>query len=206
MTRDWEKMIELGRVTKPSEIYRGCGLRWWKEAQPWREYPHRHQRMLTTTEAHYIYRLAKELGAGNYLNLGVFRGTSMACMAYGLQAIKAEGKVYGIDYFTYVPDMEKDVNEGMAATGLTGYIELCKGSTKEWAPKLKHLRFNATLIDADHSYEATKLDWELYSPISKVMIFHDCDLGSVDKVISEINSRWELIDHYWRLKAFRKKT
>ena len=165
---------------------------------------------MSSAEAHCLYDMSKRLGSGNYANLGVAAGKSLGCLAWGLKHNSHTGKVYGIDLFNwlardnyYQPD---SINERLSS--VLEYFELCKGNTHEWAERLKDLTFKGVFIDADHHYETTKLDFELWGALVGVggeVAFHDTNKNTVDKVIQEIDlNNWQQTNHIYSLKVFRR--
>jgi predicted O-methyltransferase YrrM len=196
-----------GKVSKVCKVKEHTD--WCNEEKPWGAWLYKS--LHGSVESHYLYRTAKILGAGNYANLGVFRGGTVNCIAQGIKASGGVGKVYGIDLF--------DVNGAFTPEKLMGlykehgveeYVELCTGYTNEWPAKLSHLKFKLIFIDADHHYETCKQDFDLWKPLLEeggLIAFHDVDMDSVDKVITEaLNDGWELVDHNWKTKTIRRKT
>lgn len=186
---------------------------WRKEEKPWANYMHHSAKMHSSMECHYMYRVAKELGSGNYASLGTFKGLSTACMAYGLKEGGHKGKVYAVDLFNHWNSEEPgfqlaQFHLGMEEAGLTEYVQACEGYTHVWAHKLRKLRFKFILIDADHHYETCKMDFEKWSPLlaeGGIIAFHDCDMVTVNLVISELGDEWEQVEHIHRLKMFSRK-
>ncbi|MCI0560225.1 MAG: class I SAM-dependent methyltransferase [Nitrososphaera sp.] len=187
---------------------------WKNEKKPWANYIHHSAKMHSSVECHYMYLTAKELGSGDYVSLGAFKGLSTACMAYGLKEGGHTGKVYGVDLFNHYHPLEpglqlKMFNDGMEAAGLQDYAVACEGYTHHWAHKLRKLKFKFILIDADHHYETCKMDWEKWSLLladDGLIAFHDVDMVPVDMVISEIDaSKWKQVDLVHRLRVFARR-
>lgn len=186
--------------------------KWAADPKPWKDYPIKSKRMHTSTETHYFYDLAKKLPRhSNIANLGVGKGISCAAMAYGLRESGNEDSViFGVDLFNHVPDLDKpDLEKIYKDLGLNKYISLCKGYTHEWAQHFKSFKFQYLFVDADHHYETCKQDVEMWSPMLSVgglMSFHDVDMNTIDRVISELDPcQWSLVDHVYRIKTFRRK-
>ena len=159
-----------------------------------------------SVEAAYFYTRPQELGDGNYANLGVFRGFSTSCFAWGLDKIKGKGKVYGVDLFNFITP--EQLRKNFKKCGIEQYLEICKGYTHEWPEQLKDVRFKFIFIDADHHYETCKQDFELWSPLLEddgLIAFHDTDINTVSKVIEELKDEWEQVDHYFSTKSFKRK-
>lgn len=186
---------------------------WSQEDKPWAAYPHQSSKMHSSIECHFMYRLAKEMGSGDYANLGVFKGLSTACMAYGLRDGGHTGTIYSVDLFNHwnpeVPGEQLALfREGIESVGLTQYVKTCEGYTYEWAKKLADKKFKVILIDADHHYETCKDDFDRWSPLlapDGLIMFHDVDMVTVDMVIAQMGSGWKEAHHIHRLKAFKRR-
>lgn len=182
---------------------------WKNEDKPWGipRYPRKSQH--SSSEAHYLYRTVKELGIGNYANLGVYKGGSVNCMATALRELGG-GKVYAVDLFNKINGAEhvETLEEIFRERGTLPYTQFCQGYTHHWPERLKHLKFKFIFIDADHYYESCKQDFELWSPLLEsdgVISFHDVHMTTVDKAINELGPEWEMIEHIYRIKSFRRK-
>ena len=109
----------------------------------WDEYPDKPnfskpllQQTMHKEEVEYLYEISKRLGSGNYANLGVWKGLSTAALAAGIKDSKNSGKVYAVDLYPYPPET---IINNFIEVGLEKYLEVCKGSTTEWAKKLSNL-------------------------------------------------------------------
>ena len=199
--KDPSKIKEPGR-TKDHPVYR-------KEAKPWGDpsYPHRSRH--ASVELHYLYRTVLRLGLGNYANLGTYRGSTASAMAHAVKETGGGGTVYTVDLH--------DVNGAYSVEALSkvfkdrdilNHVRFCKGYTHEWAKKLSWKKFKFIFIDADHHYESCLQDFKLWSPLltkDGEIAFHDVDINTVDRVISEELKDWELVDHVFKIKSFRRK-
>lgn len=176
---------------------------------PYLKYPYLWK--FSMAEKHYLFDVPRRLGEGNYADLGVFKGASTAALAFGLKEISANtGKVFAVDTFIKNVSYYKPLMiESFKDLDIIQYLKICKGTTEEWAKKLRHLKFRFVHIDADHSYNFVKKDFELWSPLVDLdgeIAFHDVHLDSVNRVIEEeVLQDWEQIGHYFMLKVFRRK-
>jgi predicted O-methyltransferase YrrM len=182
----------------------------WKNSEkPWTAYPE--HALLSSSETHLFYDAAKRLGSGNYANLGTFTGASAASFALGLKAVNADGVVYAVDDYMidYLKGFPEKMIEHFKNLGIDQYLEVCKGTTDEWAEKLKHLKFKFVLIDAGHRYKDIKNDFELWSPLVEKngeLAIHDVEYLNIHKVIEEdVSKEWKLVKHIWRTKVFKRK-
>ena len=182
---------------------------WCLEDKPWSIPPYPHRGQHYSIEVHYLYRTVLELGVGNYANLGTYRGASTAYIAEGLRTLKG-GMVYGVDIFDEIngsitiPELEDTFKK----RGLIEYVEFCQGFTHDVVKQFSDIKFKYVFIDADHNYETCKQDFELWSPLVEdkgLVIFHDVDFTGVDAVTEEMLDEWELVEHVWKLKSFKRK-
>jgi hypothetical protein len=214
ITKDPRKRIGSGR-TKDYPLYR-------KEPKPWGDPPYPGRALHPSVEIHNLYRTALRLG-GDVANLGTYRGATASAMAHGVKDAGG-GMVYAVDFYEdgYVVEGEEGENEqhfdGAFNTeqikqvfderGLGDYATFCKGHTNDWAKWLSHKSFNLVFIDADHHYEACLKDFQLWSPLvapEGEIAFHDVDMNTVSRVIDEELDEWELVEHVYRTKTFRRK-
>lgn len=176
---------------------------WWKYSMP--------KNSFQSAEVWYLYDVSKRLGSGNYANLGTFRGASALALASGLRDGEHTGTVYAVDTYDPMcprPDLEKRIEKW----GLGDYIEVIERFTFDWADELLQMedppRFNFVFIDANHRYMSAKTDFDMYEKLlvpGGEIAFHDCDCSHVNRLICEIIEDWDMIAHYGKTKAFRRK-
>lgn len=165
-------------------------------------------------ELSYLYSVPND---NDYLvaNLGCFKGHSATAFALSMKCRNLTGRVYTVDLYE---DKRKGVKgvRGRRAHAerlfarykVKDYIEICQGTTEEWSSKLSDLRFKFLFIDADHSHEGCSQDfdcWNTKVAVGGYIAFHDCHLNSVNQVIEEISSDWDLVAHYGLIKTFKRK-
>lgn len=118
-------------------------------------------------------------GAGAIVEIGSFKGKSTCWLAKGAKKASRE-KVTAIDAFTgspeHQPGMENEDHDvvrigttleafkrNIAAIGVDDYVETIVAKSQDaattWQGPIRLL-----FIDADHSYEASKQDFDLWSP------------------------------------------
>ncbi len=201
--RDIKRVNGIGRIKDHRT--------WCDEYKPWAYPPWPYEAIHTSLEAHYLYRTVFNLGKGNYATLGVYLGGSTNALVCG--AAPHGGHVYGIDLFEankMYPELldEDEVMRAFDDRGTEKFVSLCTGSTSAWAEKLSHLKFKLIFIDADHTYNAVLEDFKLWRPLLEeggLIAFHDIDMDSVHRVITEELNDWELVDHVFRIKTFKRK-
>jgi cephalosporin hydroxylase len=67
--------------------------------------------------------------------------------------------------------------------------------------------FNFIFIDADHSYEGVKADFEAWSPLLKSggeIAFHDTNYEGVTRLLEEIPKEWKRSELIKSLRAITK--
>ncbi len=182
---------------------------WRNDKKPWGDPPYPGKASdHPSIEIHYLYRKALQFG-GNIANLGVFRGVSTNALATGVRE-RGEGKVYAVDYFDRNTCFSVEhITDVFEERGTLPWVDFCKGHTQDWAKTLENLQFNFIFIDADHQYESCLGDFKTWEPLlapEGQISFHDIGLNTVDRVITEELSDWELVDHVHNIKTFRRTT
>jgi len=147
---------------------------------------------LTDMQGYTLMVLAEQgPGVGEIVEVGSFKGKSTCWLARGTKRARRE-KVTAVDGFTGSPEHQvgmpcedKDIaesgstyavfQENLKNLGVNDYVTPIVASSEEavrgWNKPIRLL-----FIDADHSYEASKLDFELWSPFvveGGLIAFHD---------------------------------
>jgi len=165
--------------------------------------------LLSDSEMHYLQDIPRILGDGDYANLGHSRGGSAILLADGMRENLVNGKVYSVDLFPGAK-WRRIADREMMRFKVNSFIEICPGSTDEWAVKLADKQFNFLFIDADHTYEAVKRDFENWGPLVKSggwVCFHDTNQDFSHRAIEETVARsWEEQKDYHidRIRTFKK--
>ncbi len=182
--------------------------KWRDEKKPWGlpPYPGRASSH-GSLEVHYLYRTALRLG-GNIANLGVFRGVSTNAIASALKE-RGEGRVYAVDYFDRNTCFTVEhITEVFEERGTLPFTEFCVGHTQDWAKELSHLKFNFIFVDADHQYESTLGDFKTWEPLlapGGEIAFHDIGLNTVNRVLEEELSDWDMVEFVSNIKTYRRR-
>ena len=193
-----------GKLNGPSKVK---DTPWKNECRPWTKWPHTSNRMHTSAEVHFMYRLAKSIPEGNILNLGVGKGISTSSFAFGFKEVsKRFSQIIGIDLFNHWWYITKEeLEKRFKEHEIDRYITLCQGFTHELVDIIPG-KYQLIFIDADHHYETTKQDFELWSPTLEkggLIMFHDSNMNTVNRVIEELDAKWKLVNHVWSLKVFK---
>lgn len=147
---------------------------------------------LLDIQAYTLMILANEgPGLGVIVEIGSYKGRSTCCLALGSKSAHRE-QVYAVDHFTGSPEHQRGAasesaaivetgttfhlfQENIKKLGLDDYVIPLKASSVEaaagWARPIRLL-----FIDGDHSYEASRLDFETWAPhvvVGGVIAFHD---------------------------------
>jgi predicted O-methyltransferase YrrM len=159
----------------------------------------------------YIHDVPRLLGAGDYANLGHSRGGSALLMASSLDEYKLKGRIYSIDLFADGSHHWRRAKERLEKFHIPAKrVEICKGSTVEWAQKLEDKRFNFVFIDADHCYDAVKTDFYDWSFLVKPggwIAFHDTNQDFSHKALEDtVVGKWDELKgfHVDRIRTFVK--
>lgn len=149
-------------------------------------------------EAEYLYNTPERVGEGNYADLGTLQGLSSSLLAAGLRDRKLTGKIVTVDTFQGESllekwnqqhpkdEVERRAQEYIAPLskaehhwnlmGVTDYVLPYVGLTSGAAEEYANWTFNFVFVDADHSYEGAKRDFEDWSKLlspSGEIAFHD---------------------------------
>ena len=160
---------------------------------------------LSRLECIFLYDTPDRLGAGEYAELGTYKGRSAVCMAGGMKDNNVDAHLTTVDAYTgqamcfsdegtpnYNPGVLRDL---FIEKGVGSYVTIIKGQTADAWKKVQHTKFIFLFIDADHSYEACKADFEAWSPLVQSggeIAFHDSNKETVNRVIEECG--WKRYD------------
>lgn len=149
---------------------------------------------LTPEEKITLHRFAKSLAPRSIVvEIGSYFGASSCFLADGLMC--NDGELYCIDTWQNqtMPEGEMDTFSAFEANTARyrNKIKSIKGLSETVANDFARLnkKIKLLFIDGDHSYEACRTDWELYSPFlsnNAIVVFHDTGWAEgVNKVIRE---------------------
>jgi len=147
---------------------------------------------LLDIQAYALMALANEgPGCGAIVEIGSFKGRSTCCLALGAMSACRE-KVYAVDHFQGSPEHQKGETcetrelvetgttypaflENIRKVGVASQVEAIRApsaeAARQWSGPIRLL-----FIDGDHSYEASKLDFESWAPFvvpGGIVVFHD---------------------------------
>jgi len=150
----------------------------------------------TINEKRFLYKLASHKDSGLIVEIGSFEGYSTIILG---QATSEFGKVVAVDPHTgvlceadeggspYLRNTWLLFNENIKKAGLSGVVRALKVKSEEavknWEEPIRLL-----FIDGSHRYEDVKKDfllWRNYLTRGGKVVFHDCWLSGVRRVISD---------------------
>jgi hypothetical protein len=136
-----------------------------------------------------IYYLIRTYNIESVLEIGYGRGYATFCAARAFHDAGIKGKITTVD-----PALEEKSVQLLSQVfpqEWFKYIQFMKGTSGDVVPQLNE-NFDLVYIDGDHSYQATKLDWEMTKDKwNKCLLFDDYHL--LTKVDAGIQCR-DLID------------
>lgn len=161
--------------------------------------------LLSRAEAEWLNRIPTALGVGTYVELGTFRGRS-ACLLGESVSKLPDSKLFTVDLFDQRAlsskykskdvNTHKEVIELLKTKGLDKHVEVIKADTITAASLFYPESIVFLFIDADHSYEGVKADFEAWEEIVKrdgIIAFHDSNQAQIMKFHSEIEN-WKEFD------------
>ncbi len=123
-----------------------------------------------------IYHLIRQYNLSSMLEIGFGRGYATFCAAKAFHDAGSGGKIVTID-----PALDENYVKALQHVlpkDLFTYITFMKGPSQEVLKKVDG-RFDLVYIDGDHSYGATKSDWEMCKDkYDKFLLFDDYHLPS----------------------------
>ena len=148
-----------------------------------------------------LYALVSKFKISSFLEIGFGRGYSTMCVAKAMSDMGIDGKIVTID-----PNFDEKFLQNLAQIFPKEWfekIQFVKGFSNQALKDFEGNKFDLVYIDGDHTYEATKSDWEMTKNMyEKFLLFDDYHLPSKDsgpgiqcaKLIDEIeDSTKELI-------------
>lgn len=154
-----------------------------------------------------IYRLAATWPAkGDIVELGAWVGLTTSYLAAACRA-RGHGTVFAVDTFAGTkeggacyPSVARfggntlhAFREQIRRADVEDYVVPLVGYTAEVAARYTGGPIRVLLIDADHSYDGVRQDFELWSPLvapGGVIIFHDYDVPEVRRFVdAEVRGR-----------------
>lgn len=129
-----------------------------------------------------IYSLIKKYNVKSFLEIGFGRGYGTFCAAMAMHE-NGGGKIVTVDPNfdkSYLDDLSK-----MLPSEWFDMISFMSGKSEDYIPTTTE-KFDFIYIDGDHTYEATKKDWEMCRErYNKILLFDDYHLpGKVEKDIN----------------------
>jgi predicted O-methyltransferase YrrM len=143
-----------------------------------------------------IYYLIRKFNLTSMLEIGFGRGYSTFCAAKAFTDAGIKGKIVTVD-----PDLNEDYLKQLQAIfpkEWFEHIEFVKARSQDYLSQLND-KFDLVYIDGDHSYEATKSDWNMTKEkFNSFILFDDYHLPSKNdpgiacaKAIDEIDESIE---------------
>ena len=124
-----------------------------------------------------VYYLIKQLEIKSLLEIGFGRGYVSFCAAKAFHDLGVTGKIVSID-----PGVDERYQQALRQVlpqEWFSFISLMKGTSEQILPQLQSHKFDLVYIDGDHSYQATKHDWEMTKNLfEKCALFDDYHMKS----------------------------
>lgn len=123
-----------------------------------------------------LYYLFRQYKLSSMLEVGFGRGYATLSAAKAFHDAGVAGNIVTID--TKFDDQNIEMLKRIFPKEWFNYIKFAQGRSQDVIPNVEG-KFDLVYIDGDHSYEGTKLDWELTkNKCDKVMLMDDYHLSS----------------------------
>ena len=167
----------------------------------------------TRAQLETLYRLAASLPPGaKVAEFGSYLGASTCFLAAGIAA--GNGKVIAIDLWNNetIPDDAKDTFADFERNiaGVKHLVKILRKNTADLTPEDVEPPVDLAFIDADHSYEATRMDARFIAPLmgaNGMIAFHDSTtFAGVGQAVGEMlaTSEWCVAGHVESLTWIRR--
>ena len=149
-----------------------------------------------------VYRLAATWPVrGDIVELGSWIGLTTSYLATACR-VRGEGKVHAVDTFRGTKEggsryasVERlggstleTFRDRIRRAGVDDIVEVLVGLTSDMVHRYQGQPIRMLLIDADHSYEGTRSDFELWSPLvagGGLIVFHDLLMPDVARFVND---------------------
>lgn len=156
--------------------------------------------MMPPEELLAVYRLALTCPArGDIVELGSWVGLTTSYLATACR-VEGQGRVYAVDTFAGTKEggspyrsvarfggsTREAFGDQIRRAGVDDLVEILVGLTSEVAQRYPGRPIRFLLIDADHSYEAVRKDFELWTPLvapGGLVVFHDYLMADVKRFV-----------------------
>ena len=126
-----------------------------------------------------LYALVSKFKISSFLEIGFGRGYSTMCVAKAMTDMGIDGRIVTID-----PNFNKDFLNSLGGVFPKEWfdkISFIQGYSSQALKDYQNDRFDLVYIDGDHTYEATKSDWEMTKNLyDKFLLFDDYHLPTKD--------------------------
>ena len=127
------------------------------------------------------------------VEVGVFKGQSLAYLVVEAINNGKEVRAYGVDRFTVFKasgrthdDFYRDAAGHLASLTDEGHVHLIRKASVEAAPMFGTRAADFVFLDADHDYDSVKADLEAWEPVCRGLIAgHDYNQGGVMRAVRD---------------------
>jgi predicted O-methyltransferase YrrM len=157
---------------------------------------------LTFDEAAHLYRTARTVGSGTFVEIGRFKGGSTFIIA---AAMGPDARLYSYDLHVKLvhefsgSELDEELRAGLARYGLDSRVELVVADSRTVPPPGPA---PLIFVDGDHSYEGARADYEHWRPSLAPgghMLFHDAvppgGIGGHHEEVARLVAEIERDDH-----------